>query len=330
MGRADIFEVARRAGVSKSTASRVLNGSYGVSADAREKVMKAVSELKYRPNISARYLRSSVNNLIGILISVEKAETGVVHPVNSRKISGIVNKVKELGFDVLIFIEDISDRQRLNRIIKDKGLCGILLLDKVEVGILDSFRECGIPFVLVNWFIPGYEHQCYVKTDLAKAVEMALDLFSSRGYGDIALINWEDVYLGEKTIENAFRHYMSDKGLTDECCVWNTDIHIPKKSLAEFLDSSKKRAYLCFSYYGSIDILDCCRERHISIPGELALISYEFFPFFDYVYPRLTGIRQKAELMGEIAAEKLIRIIHGEPEVKSELIAPEIIMRDTC
>jgi len=328
--KASIIEVAKKAGVSKSTVSRVLNDSYGVSKEAREKVLKAAHQLKYRTNVSARYLRNNSSNLIGILISRDYADEGIVHLVNSRKISGIVNKVSELGYDVLIFIEDIYDHKRLNEVIKEKGLSGIILLNDVPADILESFRAYDLPFVLVNWSAKGYEHQCYVRTDLAAATRMGLDILTQKGYRDIGVINWEDSIRNEKTIENEFINYMQSKGLKWQDSVWNTEFDPGRRAVEEYIHSSGKRAYLCFSYVSSIYILDYCRENGISIPGDIALLSYEFFPFFDYLYPKLSGLRQQAELMGEKAAEKLIQMLQGNETVKSELIPPEIVLRETC
>ncbi|HHV99896.1 MAG TPA: LacI family transcriptional regulator [Clostridiaceae bacterium] len=328
--KVSIIEVAKKAGVSKSTVSRVLNDSYGVSKETREKVLNAAHQLKYRTNISARYLRNNSSNLLGILISKDDADEGITHLVHSRKISGIVNKVSELGYDVLIFIEDIHDHKRLNEVIREKGLSGILLLNDVPVDVLESFRAYDLPFVLVNWSAKDYEHQCYVRTDLAAATRMGLDILTQRGYKDIGVINWEDSLRNEKTIENEFINYMQGKGLEWKDCVWNTEFDPGRKAVEEYIRSSGKRAYLSFSYNSSIYILDYCREKGISIPGDIALLSYEFFPFFDYLHPRLSGLRQQAELMGEKAAEKLIQILQGKENVKSELIPPEIVLRETC
>ncbi|HHW49499.1 MAG TPA: LacI family transcriptional regulator [Clostridiaceae bacterium] len=328
--KVSIIEVAKEAGVSKSTVSRVLNDSYGVSKETREKVLKAARRLKYRTNVSARYLRSNSSNLLGILISKDYSDEGIVHLVNSRKISGIVNKVSELGYDVLIFIEDIHDYKRLNEVIREKGLSGIILLNDIPVDILESFRDYDLPFVLVNWYAKDYEHQCFVKTDLAAATRMGLDILTQKGYKDIGVINWEDGLRNENIIENEFINYMQNKGLNWKDCVWNTEIDPGREAVEKYIRSSGKRAYLSFSYISSMYILDYCRKNGISIPGDIALLSYEFFPFFDYLYPRLSGLRQQAELMGEKAVEKLIQMLHGIENVKSELIPPEIVLRDTC
>jgi DNA-binding LacI/PurR family transcriptional regulator len=325
-----IFEVAKKAGVSKSTVSRALNNDYGVSEKTKNNVLGAVEELKYRPNISARYLRRNTSNLVGILISKDFADQSLVHMVNSRKISGIVKRVSELNYDIVIFIEDLSDLGRLGDIIREKGLAGIILLDRVPVDVLESFRSYSIPFVLVNWYVKGYEHQTFVKTDLAAATTMALDLMTSRGCTEIGVINWEDSITNESIVEDAFTGYMKDKGLSYKGCVWNTVIDTDKEQLFEYIKNSNKRAYLSFSYYSSIKMLDYCRENRIAVPEELAVISYEFFPFFDYLCPKLTGIRQRAEEMGEKAAEKLVSLINRDINVASELIKPEIVIRETC
>lgn len=324
-----IIEVAKRAGLSKSTVSRVLNDSYGVSPDAREKVLQAMEELKYRPNIPARALRSNRSDLIGILVPQEVGDRGISHFINSRKISGVVNKVKEIGYDVLIFIEGVLDEDRLNHIIKEKGLKGVLLLDHVNSSVLDGFKRYGIPFVLVNWFCPGYEGQCYVKTDLAAAVTMSLELLVSKGYTGIGIINWEDRVMKEPAIESAFIRFMREKGLDYEESVLNTEMN-NWDEVRNFIERDRKRAYISFSYYMSVNILEYCRENNISVPGELALISYEFLEFYDFTKPRLTGIEQQAELMGYLAAEKLVKLINREKGVSSQLVAPKLVIRDSC
>lgn len=325
-----IIEVAEKAGVSKSTVSRVLNNSSGVSGEARDKVMKALEELKFRPNISARALRSNVNRLIGILIPENIAHRGITHFINSEKISGAVKKVKELGYDVLIFIEDVFHEERLNHIIVEKGLQGVLLLDMVPPSVLDGFKSYGIPFVLVNWFSPGYEGQCYVKTDLSAATRMALELLESKGYTDIGVISWEDRKMQQSTIEDAFTRFMESRGYSAGNGVLNTSFFTSWEEVREFIESGRRRAYLCFSYHYSVKILELCREKGWRVPEDLALISYEFLDFYDYLQPRLTGIEQQGETMGALAAKKLVGMIRGKKEISSELVLPQLVIRDSC
>jgi len=327
----NIFEVAKEAGVSKSTVSRALNNDYGVSQEAKEKVMTAVEVLKYRPNMSAKHLRKKNNNLLGILISREYAEyEDVFHPLNSYKIEGIIKRASELDYDVLIFMENISDPRRLHSVIKEKGIAAIILMDTVPNDVLESFRSYRIPFVQINWLAIDYKHQCYVKTDLSKATTMALNLFVEKGYTDIGVINWEDRHMEEKVIQNAFADFMEKKGLIHKGCILNTEFEVQKDEIYEFLRRTKKRAYLCFSYPASMNIIKYCTENGISMPDELALISYEFFPFFDLLYPKLTGIKQQADLMGEKAVDKLVQKLNGEENVINELLVPEIIIRESC
>lgn len=326
----NICEIAKRAGVSKSTVSRVINNSPGTSETAKKKVSKVIEELKYRPNISARYLRKRTNNLIGILISADRANDGIVSLVNSRKINGIVKKVRDFDYDVLTFIEDVSDTIRLKDIIIEKGLSGILLLDQVPVAVLETLNSYSVPFVLVNWYDPGYEKQCFVRTDLIAATVSALEFLVIRGYRDIGVINWEDSRIKSPVIESAYNSFMKDNGLDFNNSVLNTTFSAPYDELTQFIKKTQKRAYISFSYVTSMDILSFCRAESIRIPQDLALISYDYFDFYDYVNPKLTGIEQKSELMGEKATEKLIGLISGKAGIKNEFIKPNLIIRDSC
>ena len=319
----NIWEVAKKAGVSKSTVSRVLNG-YGASEKTQKKVWKAIEELKYRPNISARSLRNKTNNLLGILIPTDLPYDTIADPVNPSKLKGVISKIKELNYDVLMFIEDTSDFQRFHEIIMEKGLAGLLLFNEISPEVLQNFRKYNIPYVSVNWQDSTYEEHCYVKTDLAQATILGVEHLLSRGYTDIGLMNWES-----PIIEKTFIQIMKEKGLPWEGKVWNTELYMSEKELWEYLDAHPHQAYFSFSYFASLRIIKYCALKGLRIPEDRALISYEFFPFYNFVHPRLTGIQQQLELMGQIAVEKLVAMIKGEDHVESQLISPKIVIRET-
>lgn len=322
--------MAKIAGVSKSTVSRALNDSYGISGRTREKVLKAAEELKYRVNPSARSLRSKSDSTIGVLFAKEWGDRVVTAPGHTRKIAGILRRCNELGYDILMFAEDLSDNARLMRIIKEKGLSGILILDMVDLSVLKALNSYGVPFVLVNWYWPGYGQQCFVRTDMQKAVEIAVDLFVEKGHRDIGLINWLDNLTHENIIGNAFKNRMQHHNIPCEADILNRGFEFSDGDLAEYLDDGRKRAYLCFSYHTSVGILKYCGRNGISVPEELSLISFDFFPFFDYTSPSLTGIMQKYELMGERAVQLLDGMIYNRQKAVGEFIAPEIILRESC
>jgi len=324
-----ILEVAKLAGVGKSTVSRWQNNDPRVSEEARQKIERAVEQLKYRPNMGARLLRNRTNPLLGILISKEQGEAGITSLINSRKIGGIIKKANELNYDVLIFIEDLADTERLNNLIREKGFAGVMLLDIVPETIVKSLVDFNVPFVTVNWSSSELSgKQAFVKTDTPAAIVMALDLLASKGYAEIALIDWEDEVFQNDKMETTFREYMRKKGLPHEDAFIRTPALIPQQEVDRLLNGSRKRAYICRSYSTSMHILDYCRRNGISVPEELALISFDFFPFYEYLTPKLTGIRQKAELMGEIAVEQLIGLIAGDP-VENRYIEPELVVRES-
>jgi len=322
-----ILDVAQLAGVSKSTVSRVLNNSYGISENAKEKVLKAVEELKYRPNMSARHLRNNTNKQLGVLVPLNLSGD-FMYQMNSEKIQSIVKSAKDIGYDILLFVEDTSNSEVLCNIIMEKGIAGILLLDTVPPEVLQHLYNYKIPYVQINWYISDYKNQLYVKTDLAKATIMALDVLISKGCTDIGLIQYEDRSMKDSVIVKAFTEYVNRCGLKSSCSIWNMDSEY--ENVEDFLTKTKKHAYISYSYPDSVRIIEYCRKNNIRIPQDLKLISYEFFEFFDYLHPKLTGIKQNGEEMGKKAVEKLVSLIEGNKNVESELISPKIVFRETC
>jgi DNA-binding LacI/PurR family transcriptional regulator len=327
----NLIEIAKKTGFSKSTVSRAINNSYGVSDKTREKVMLAVKEMKYRPNTQARNLRTGKSRRLGILIPEGIENWAIRSMVNSQKIEGIVNKAKEYEYDVLIFIENINNTAGLRRIIEMKSLDGIVLLNEIPAEFLLALNTYGIPFIQVNWSIDGCKNQNYVKTDIYGAALKGLECILGKGYSSIGVINW----MG-RDVEKAFHDFMKmnkrNKGLLkkNENILINVPFRMKQEEVDRILADNLKDAYLVFSYSTAVKFYKYCSRKKLNIPADIALLSYDNFSFFRYLIPPLSGIDQKFEEMGKTAAESLIRMIKGEIQSFRKLTIPEIAGRESC
>lgn len=321
--RIGIVDVAALAGVSKSTASRVLRGEGAVSEDAAKRVREACERLKYRPNTSARDLRTPGNGRMGILVP-RRLSNSFMYPLNAEKLEGAVARAGELDRDLMVFVYDPDSPKDLHGLVLEKGLAGVLLLDNVGAGALADLARFGIPYVQVNWYVHGYPGQLYVKTDLAEAVRLGFDHLYRKGYRDIGLIHWEDRLRQDDVASRTFQECLAAKGLPPDpgrLAPLQTD------AVAPLLDP-RRRAYLCLSYFISQQIYAHCRREGLRIPEDLALVSYECFEFYDFLHPRLTGIRQQGHRIGREAVDMLADRIAGRA-VRSRLISPELLVRDS-
>jgi DNA-binding LacI/PurR family transcriptional regulator len=324
--KASILDVAKRAGVGKSTVSRALTGGLGVDSETLRKVLDAARELRYRPNTSARDLRSSGNGRIGILVPAAFVN-GFMYQLNGQKIGGAVAAAGVLGYDVQMFIYNTEDLENLDRIIMEKGVAGVLLLDFVSDNLLGCLEEYRIPFVQVNWYVNGFRTpQLYAKTDIAEAMRLGFDCLVERGYRRIGCQHMEEISLCDTTCSDAFRTSAARHGLEKDCLQIVTQ---DEDEAIAFLEKHAFDAFLSFNYKVSMRILEHCRKRSIRIPEDLAVLSYEHFEYFDYLHPRLSGLRQMGEEIGHAAVEMLDARIRRQP-VESRLISPTLILRDSC
>ena len=316
-----IHEVARLAGVSKSTVSRVFNEAGGTSADAIQKVMKACETLKYRPNVAARNLRSRNNERLGVLVPPSLTRAFMYY-LNAEKLEGAVARAGELGLDLLVFVADPEGGQDLRKLALEKGLSGILLFDYMGAEVLRRLVRYGIPHVQVNWCVQGHPGQCFVKTDLAGAVRQGFDHLFAQGHRDIGLIHFEDAWMKDKVVASSFLACLEAHGLPRD------PGHLVALNSADVgpLVHPRRRAYLSFSYGTTLHLYTFCREHGLRIPEDMALVSYEFFEFFEHLHPRLTGLRQPGNLLGSTAVDMLAARMRGE-NVGNVLLPTELVVR---
>lgn len=147
-----IYDIARVAGVSKSTVSRVLNKQTNISPEAREKVLRAIEELQYQPNKLARALTSSGFDAI-MVISTRSTKTTAGNPFFSEVLHAITAKAEEEGFDVILQTSHnpAEDLQKCESKIKQKMIKGIIMLSSpADESFFAQLDKYDIPVVVIG------------------------------------------------------------------------------------------------------------------------------------------------------------------------------------
>ncbi|VEC73255.1 transcriptional regulator YcjW [Escherichia coli] len=162
-----IYDIARVAGVSKSTVSRVLNKQTNISPEAREKVLRAIEELQYQPNKLARALTSSGFDAI-MVISTRSTKTTAGNPFFSEVLHAITAKAEEEGFDVILQTSHnlAEDLQKCESKIKQKMIKGIIMLSSpADESFFAQLDKYDIPVVVIGKVEGQYAHVYSVDTD---------------------------------------------------------------------------------------------------------------------------------------------------------------------
>lgn len=146
-----IKKVARRAGVSSSTVSRVLSGHANVRAETSRKVHKIMEEMEYTPNMIAKSLVSKITNSICILLP-KLAEKSFSNLFYMELIRGITTQARRSGFDILISsgAGEKEELETVTRLLKGRRVDGVILLSsRKEDAVIDFLKMLDFPFVLI-------------------------------------------------------------------------------------------------------------------------------------------------------------------------------------
>lgn len=225
-----IYDIARVAGVSKSTVSRVLNKQTNISPEAREKVLRAIEELQYQPNKLARALTSSGFDAI-MVISTRSTKTTAGNPFFSEVLHAITAKAEEEGFDVILQTSHnpAEDLQKCESKIKQKMIKGIIMLSSpADESFFAQLDKYDIPVVVIGKVEGQYAHVYSVDTDNFGDSIALTDALIESGHQNIACLHAPlDVHVSVDRV-NGYKQSLAAHNIAvrDE---WIVDAVIPMK-----------------------------------------------------------------------------------------------------
>lgn len=340
-----IIDVAKYAGVSKSTVSLVLNKSPLVKASTREKVLRAMDDLHYVPNSNARGLSAKSTYCLGIVIMTEDEptisydfdrHTGLCsYDISSGIISALVGT--EFGVIIEQFCS-VANPQKLPLIVKNHRVDGVFIVGApYDGGMLAAMDEIGFPYVLVgvNSYEPGVDS---VRADPGEGARLGYEYLYGEGYRDILLLNCPKLFRSAKVRVDAVTEAAKDHG-----------IDFTEKDIVYIEKNNGKSSYDAFSAYwrsgarpeavlaanGQIALgaMRFLYENNVRIPDDISFVSYEDSSISGNSIPGLTTVNIHKELMGEKAAQCLLNRLknpNASPcviDVPAELVIRESVKR---
>lgn len=316
-----IVDVAREAGVSIKTVSRVLNREAGVHEQTRGQVQAVMDELNYRPKLSARNLAGARSFLIGLLYyDPSAAFVGGVQ-------KGAAVRCREAGCHLVVEsiendapdIEDQVDRM-VSALRPDGMILTPPLCDNPQV--LKVLAQRGTPTVLIS---PG-EHDpalpC-VRMDDERAAAEVTQLLIGLGHERIGFICGAPDQAASAMRLRGFRRAMAAHGLViDEALVQQGDFSFAGGvGAAQALLSRQARPTAIFASNDdmALGVLTTAQRQGIAVPGELSIVGFDDSPAATLVWPALTTVRQPIEDMARLAVDLLVESASpGQPPAASQ------------
>ena len=332
---ATITDVAAQAGVSIKTVSRVMNDEPGVHPQTRERVLKVVAALKYRPKLSARSLAGARSFLIGLLYyDPSAAFVGGVQ-------QGATLRCREAGYHLVVesLHDDAPDlQQQVDRMVSALRPDGMILAPPLcdNAQVLKALRESGTPCVLIS---PGSNTRdmATVRMDDAGAAEEITNLLISLGHTSIAFIKGAtDQAASAPRYQGYLRAMKTHRLAVDPELVHQGGFTFASGvDAAHHLLSRRTRPSAVFASNDdmALGVLATAQRVGLSVPDDLSIAGFDDSAASGLVWPPLTTVRQPMDGMARAAVEMLIAANRADGAVPvagvHRVLPHELVVRDS-
>ena len=328
---ATIVDVARRAGVSVSTVSHVVNRTRHVNADTARLVEDAIAFVGFRPNALARSLKRASTDCVGIAMSV------ISNPYFSDIVCAIEAECARLG--LMVFLSDTQDdpaqELKVVRALHERRVDGIILAPSAdpERRAVAYLTEKKIPFVLVDRLLsPDFDQ---VGVQNKSAMQLLVAHLASHGHRRIGFIAGPPGFSTARERTEGYKAALKAAGLPfDEALLAPANASTEAADLATrklFALPDQPTALAAGNNLTTIGAMHALRELGLRVPDDVALVGFDDFEWADYFEPRLTVIAQPCREIGREAAALLIeRIAAFDGKRRTIRLKPKLVVRTSC
>lgn len=337
-----IRDVAREAGVSIATVSYVFNNKLeSVSEGTRQHVLAAAQRIGYMPNVTARNLRSNQTRLIGYAW-YETAWHGVARANLNTVLDWftyyLARNAEEAGYHLLTFTCPLHDPvSTYEELVRTHRVDGFVLAGTTMNDLrVQYLMEHNVPFVSFGRSNPEWDFP-WIDTDGATGVRRAVDYLIELGHRKIAMISWPEESLTGNYRLQGYLNAMAAAGLSigPDSIFRGDHSEQTGRAAVQFWASlpadERPTAVMCISDLIAIGVMNEAEHWGFEVGKTLSVIGFDDLPMTEYLRPALTTLQQPIHLIGESLLRMLETVLNkGELNPTHQLIAPELIIRDSC
>lgn len=323
--------------MSQATVSRALRNSPLVRPETRERIHRVARELNYFVNRNAAGLRTQQSNTIALLLFDETSgERTEINPFFLSMLSSITRSSSELGYDVLVSLQQLTDDWHLRYQVSNRA-DGIILLGYGDYlsyrEKLQALEDANTRFIIWGPMVDG-QPGASLCCDNVEGGRMATAHLAALGRKRIAFLG----RISERSPEHRLRHqgYLAaheEAGISVQPALRIACDSHPSfgyRATRELLDSGQPfDAVFAVTDAIAVGAIQALQQSGVAIPDDVAVVGFDDLPMASHVSPQLTTIRQDVQLAGELLANNIVRLIEDKP-VDSQVLAPTLIVRQSC
>lgn len=323
------IDVARRAGVSIATVSRVINQVGPVRDETRHRVEQAARDLDYSPNSFARSLALRSSKTIGVVVPSLRGS------IFASGVEAIQRHAEAAGYSILLAFSDYSLERELDmaRTLVSRGTDGLILVGTLHHPELRPFLEKrGIPYVCQGALKGGSEHPC-VGFDNARVISVIVEHLLALGHKRFAVV--AGIASANDRVANridGIRRALADAALEldpellVEC---RYELGAACEGMRHILATGKgPTAVVCINDVLAHGAILECQAQGLTVPGDISITGFDDLEFAAHVRPGITTLRVSTDQMGTAAIEQLMARIAGNRRPRRNVEVPtELIVR---
>lgn len=336
-----IGDVAKIAGVSPATVSKVLNNKSGISSHLKAKVLKVVQELNYQPNRLARSLVSGTTGTLALVIKQSHPHM-LNDPFYQEVLHGVESESRNAGYNLIYkLIESDADPHESSEFDWESdfsNLCGytdgiFLVGNDIPAELLEEVQQRKIPTVLVDNNVSGFN--CIMIDNISGAKELTMRLLNS-GKKRIGFIGGDPERVSFSERFDGFKLGHMELGIPfcPELVILKkgTSVDLGYQSARELLKKEPDLdAMMCANDKMAVGAMKALNELGKQIPGEIAVTGFDNIEWSEHANPPLTTVNVPRYLIGQLAGKRLLEMIANPNTPPYRIIVPVgAVIRQSC
>lgn len=322
---AGIRDVARQAGVSPATVSRVINGTTPVAADKRERVLRAIEEMGFVPNEVARSLFKKSSKTIGVIIP------SIRNPYFTQLADVIDAAAKERGYRIVLYNvhHDLDQERAALQMLAAANADGVIVASNNEA-LQEELVNYQMPVVVVDALFQTRQVNAYLYCDYYQGGRLAAEHLSACGCRNLVCIRGvQGLYTAQARYEG-YRDYCREHGLTEQVVECDYDFEAGLSMTEELLERFPQvDGIVACNDMVAISVYKILHKRNIAVPDQIQLVGFDDIHLASLISPELTTIHQPIDAMGRRAVEVILNEGHLPKEGRRQSFPVSLVPRET-
>lgn len=333
--RVTIRDVAKKAQVSISTVSKVINDSPTIPSSTKKRIRQIMKELNYYPNRIARSFAQQSSYTIGILMELKRSYA-FIDPYLYEILGGIEEVAQQNGYLLTLSNSDsiVNSGNALDKLIMEKRVDGLIIhVASITKNVIQKLEEHDFPYIVIGQ--PEYDtNVCWIDINNKLAGEIATTHLIEEGYSHIAFIGGKSKDAISAKRQSGYKTVLQNHSIKvnkDYVKEGDADTEGGYRMMNELLDlPTPPDSVVCVSNFVAFGAIKAIQERGLKIPKDIALIGFDNYPLSQYTDPPLSVVDIDVFELGVHAANALMNKLKNPTlQVQYNMLSPNLIVRES-